>query len=93
MASRSGFRLNRRGVGQILKEQCGPAISEVAEQVASHVRAAIDDDSIEVVVDTYTTDRGAAAVTIADNRGMEFQASDGALTRAAAAVGLEVKSR
>ena len=93
MAPRSGFRLNRRGVGEVLKQQCGPAINEVAEQVAAQVRASIDDDSIEVVVDTYTTDRGAAAVPIADTRGMEFQASDGALTRAAAAVGLEVKSR
>jgi hypothetical protein len=40
----------------------------------------------------YTTDRGAASITVEDVRAMAWQARDGILTRAAGAVGLEVKA-
>ncbi len=84
------FRLDRKGVGEILKHQCGPAVDEVAERVAADVRSR---HGVEVEVASYTTDRGAASVTIVDPQGMRLQASDGALTRAAAAVGLEVTAK
>ncbi|MDL9938685.1 hypothetical protein QSJ18_18215 [Gordonia sp. ABSL1-1] len=82
------FRLDRKGVSFILKNRCADAINALAESIAEQVRDAHDD--VEVEVDEYTTDRGAAAVTIADPRGRQLQASDGALTRAAARFGLEV---
>ncbi|UAJ16187.1 hypothetical protein SEA_MALIBO_10 [Gordonia phage Malibo] len=86
------FRLNRRGVSELLKTQAGEVVNEAAEQIRAQVAGLVDDD-IEVTVQPYTTDRGAAAVTIADPQGMELQATTGALTRAAAQVGLEVTSR
>lgn len=85
------FRLNRRGVSEILKTQCGPAVNEAAGRIAEQVRSKHPD--VEVAVDQYRTDRQAAGVTIADPQGMALQASDGALTRAAAVVGLEVKAK
>lgn len=39
----------------------------------------------------YTTDRGAASITIADVRGMAWQARDGVLTRSAGEAGIEVR--
>lgn len=86
------FRPNRRGIGELLKTQTSEAVNEAAEQIRTQVAGLVDDD-IEVTVEPYTTDRGAAAVTIADPLGMELQATTGALTRAAAQVGLEVTSR
>lgn len=91
--ARSGFRIDRRGVREILnRAETADVVNEVAEQIANNVRGLVDDD-VEVLVEAYQTDRTAAAVTIADPRGMEYQATNGALTRAAAAVGLEVTSR
>ncbi|MEJ9080769.1 hypothetical protein WKY82_20335 [Gordonia malaquae] len=89
--ARSGFRRDRRGIGEILKTQAAPQVNALASQVQARVIDAIDDDTVEVTLEAYTTDRGAAAVTIADPEGLALQARDGVLTRAAAAVGLEVK--
>lgn len=85
------FRLDRKGVGEVLKGTFTAQINELAEKLADEVRATIADDSVPVEMEAYTTDRGAAMVTIADARGLELQATQGALTRAAAKVGLEVK--
>lgn len=90
--ARSGFRRDHRGIGEILKTQAAPLVNELAEQVRTQAASAIDDDTVEVTVTPYTTDRSAATVTIADPDGMALQARDGVLTRAAAAVGLEVKA-
>lgn len=92
MASSNRFRLDRRGVGEILKTQTGPLINETARKVKDQVERVVD-DGVEIVIDEYVTDRGAAMVTIADASGMEMQITGGALTRAAAAVGLEVTSK
>ena len=85
------FRLNRKGVREILRNQCGPAVDEAANAIAAQVLSRYPDLPVEA--NPYTTDRRAAGVTIADAKGLNLQASDGALTRAAAAVGLEVKSK
>jgi hypothetical protein len=45
-----------------------------------------------VRVKKYTSDRDAASVTIADVRGMAWQARDGVLTRAAGELGIEIKA-
>ncbi|WP_406157775.1 hypothetical protein [Streptomyces canus] len=86
------FRLDHRGVREILQ---GPevrrAVDDVADAIAAHVRPQVPAGT-RVSVHGYTTDRGAASVTIEDVRGMAWQARDGILTRAAGAVGLEVRA-
>ncbi|QXO13107.1 hypothetical protein SEA_HIBISCUS_10 [Gordonia phage Hibiscus] len=95
MAGRNTFRLNRRGGAQVLKSaDVAAAVNAAARAVADKVRTNLaDEGDVEVTVDEYTTDRRAAGVTIRSSRGLEFQATRGAITRAAAAVGLEVKTR
>ena len=84
-------RLNRKGVGKILKGDGLDlsVVNECAEKIAGGVRAELGDD-VEVLVEKYTTDRGAASVTIKDSKAMQLQARTGILTRHAAAAGLEV---
>ena len=86
------FRLDHRGVREILN---GPelrrAVDDVAGAIAAHVRPQVPAGT-RVSVHAYTTDRGAASVTIEDVRAMAWQARDGVLTRAAGAVGLEVRA-
>ena len=86
----AAFRLDRKGVSQILRERCGEAINSLANAMAADIEQA---HGVDVAVSEYTTDRGAASVTIVDPRGKRLQASDGALTRAAAKYGLEVTER
>lgn len=76
------FKLNRKGGAEVLKELAAPHINALARQIAAHA----GDDA---EVDEYTTDRAAAAVSVLAYR----QAKDGALTRAASAAGLEVRSK
>jgi hypothetical protein len=86
------FRLDTAGVREFLK---GPelrrAVDDLAGAVAAHVRPQVP-AGVTVSVRGYTTDRGAASVTIEDVRGMAWQARDGVLTRAAGEVGLEVRA-
>lgn len=87
------FKLDSAGIREVLNSgEVAAAINGLAEAIAAGVRGAIPDDA-EVVVDSYSTDRTAAAVTIKDARGKLWQVEDGVLTRAAAATGLEVKGR
>lgn len=94
--AKESFRLDRKGVSEILKGQCAPVINEIAGQIADGVRSDLADklDPDELVeVESYTTDRGAASVTIASVRGMEFQATHGVFSRAAGRLGLDFKSK
>lgn len=88
----NGFRRDSKGIAQILKTEFREEINRCARAIGDEVQSAIGND-IEVEVREYTTDRSAASVVIADPRGLEMQATTGALTRAAAAVGLDVRSR
>ncbi|MFC9768657.1 hypothetical protein [Rhodococcus jostii] len=77
------FRLDRKGVAEVLKSaEFAAHINTVARDVASKAG-----DGAEV--SEYTTERRAAAVSAP----AEAQARGGALTRAAAAAGLEVRIR
>lgn len=78
----SKFRLNRKGGAEVLKELAAPHINALAQQIAA--KAGPDAE-----VDEYTTDRAAASVAVPAHQ----QAKDGALTRAAAAAGLEVRAK
>lgn len=80
--AKSGFKLNRKGGAEVLKQMAAPHINALARQIAS----AAGDDA-EVV--EYTTDRAAASVSVPAGQ----QAEDGALTRAASAAGLEVSAK
>lgn len=86
------FKRDERGIAEILRTQFKDETHELAERIASIVRAT-KPDAQEVVVDDYQTDRAASSVTIKDVRGRIWQVRDGVLTRAAAAVGLEVTER
>lgn len=86
------FRPNRKGISEILKTQSAAAVNDLAAQIQGQAQASVGDEA-EVTMEAYTTDRAAASVTIASPRGMEMQARDGILTRAAASLGLEVRSK
>lgn len=77
------FRLNYKGGAEVLKSP------EVAGLINTEINAIADDIGDDAEVDEYTTDRAAGAVSVPP----ALQASDGALTRAAAKRGLEVKPK
>ena len=84
------FRIDYEGVGEVLNSApVRTAINGLAGEILNNVIAQLPEGT-DVVADSYTTDRAAASVTIRDVRGRAWQARDGVLTRAAAAVGLEV---
>lgn len=83
-------RLDSAGLAEVLKSaEVRALIDDAAAQTANNVQANHPD--ADIAVDSYTTDRAAASVTIRDARGREWQVRDGVLTRAAASTGLEVK--
>jgi hypothetical protein len=79
--ARGSVRLNRGGVSKVLKSP------EFAVKMNTLAQAIADDIGEDAEVSEYTTDRRAASVSVPAHR----QARDGALTRAAASVGLEVR--
>lgn len=86
------FTLYRKGAAEILKTQTAAEVNKLGQQIRDEVQGSVGPD-VDVEFESYTTDRSAASVTIADSRGIELQATTGALTRAAAALGLEVKTK
>lgn len=85
------IELDHDGIAAVLKSpEMAAAIHAKAEEVAGNARATHDTD---IVVDDYTTDRAASSVTIRDSRAALWQATEGVLTRSAAAAGLEVTER
>lgn len=93
MAAR--LRLDHPGIAEVLKSAPVASLIELAaESVASNVdEHARDGQPIRVLVETYTTDRAAAAVTMAHPAGLPIEAKRGSLARAASAYGLEVTAR
>lgn len=85
------IRLDSGAIEQILKVEMRAPITAIAQEIASNVSTGSVD--ARVTVKEYTTDRAAAAVTIAHPAGLAIQAKYGALTKAAAAVGLEVRAK
>lgn len=85
------FELDSRGIREFL---AGPEVRQMVDGVAEDLRARVRaklPPGTRVQLRKYTTDRGAASVTIADVRGMAWQARDGVLTRAAGEAGIEVR--
>lgn len=79
-------------LAELLKVTMRGPIDDAARKVADAVDVGSVTDA-PVTVRAYTTDRAAAAVTIAHPAGLAIQAKHGALTKAAASVGLEVKAK
>lgn len=89
--STSNIKLDSLGIRTVLNSpEVAAAIHDQAASIAGRVRQSVDAD---VVVDDYRTDRAASSVTIRDRRGRLWEVRDGVLTRAAAAIGLEVTRR
>ncbi len=92
----SRVRLNRPGVSAVLRSaKTRSVIDALAEKVADNVRGqgliVTSGAALPVTVSHYTTDRAAAAVVLAHPAGIGMQAKHGALTKAAADAGLEVR--
>ncbi|WP_146099169.1 hypothetical protein [Nocardia nova] len=84
------FKLNRRGVREILNSsEMSELMTSAAEQAGEAASAELEGEGIEVEVTAYSTDRAAASIAVP----VWAQAHRGALTRAAASLGLEVRPR
>ncbi|MEV5680965.1 hypothetical protein [Streptomyces sp. NPDC052179] len=85
------LELDTRGIREFLGgAEVRQLVDGVAADVQARVRARLPPGT-PVRVKPYTTDRGAASVTIADVRAMAWQARDGVLTRAAGEAGIEIR--
>lgn len=82
MADQVKIRLNSKEIRAFLSKD--PAIRQMVDGGAAALANAVTGDA---EIDDYTTDRAAAGVRVA----AEDQAKSGALTKAAASIGLEVK--
>jgi hypothetical protein len=100
MASPSGIHWSRAGLLAALNTEAVEArVTKVAEEIADGVRDGWDgrvegipgDIEIPVKVSTYKSDRPRASVFLAHPSGLAVQAKNGALTKAAADLGLEVQ--
>lgn len=76
------FKLNYKGGGEVLKQIAAQAVNAKARQVAAGAGP-------DAEMNTYTTDRAAASVSVP----AEQQAKDGVLTRAASGAGLQVRGK
>lgn len=98
--ARNAVRLNSRGIAEVAKSaEVAREITALAERVADNVRGQgirvegmPGDAALPVEVTSYTTDRARSSVTITHAAGLAVQAKHGALTKAAAQAGLEVRS-
>lgn len=99
--AKSSLHLNHAGLMAALKQPgVAAAVNKAAEEIAEKVRAHSDwdglvsgvpgSDEMPVTVTTYTSDRDRASVFLAHPAGLAVQAKHGALTKAAAELGLEV---
>lgn len=86
------LELDSRGIRAFLQStEVRHMVDGAAAGIAARVRGRVP-AGVTVVVRPYTTDRGAASVTVQDVRAMAWQARDGLLTRAAGGAGIEVRA-
>jgi len=89
----SNLDLDYDAIGKILKENCRPIITELGKEVAAKVKADPNVKGAPAFSYDYVTDRAASNVVLASHEGMSMQAKHGVLTKAAASMGLEVRSK
>jgi hypothetical protein len=86
------LQLDRAGIREVLQSpEVRQMVNGAVIDIKSRVRARLPPGT-QVNHREYTTDRDAASITIADVRGMAWQARDGVLTRAAGEAGIEVRA-
>lgn len=83
MSKPAKFKLNYKGLGEVLR---APRTAAAVNAAAAELR---DRAGPDAELNEYTTDRRAASISVP----AEQQATDGLLTKAAAAVGLTVRNR
>ncbi len=86
---------DRAGIGRILRTGELPAlVNATAARIAEGARARLPDDGLgEVVVEPYTTDRGAAAVIVKHPKALGLEGKYGILRAAVGSVGLSIGGR
>jgi ribosomal protein S10 len=89
-------RLDRAGIAELMRSaDMAREVRDVAEQIADNARRqghrVENGDALPVEVESYTTDRAAAAVRLAHPAGIGMQAKYGVLTKATGDAGLEVR--
>jgi len=85
------IHLDYAAIGKILREDMRKPIDDLAAKIASKVD--VGDVDAPVTVKSFETDRAIAVIAIAHPAGRAIQAKHGALTRAAAECGYEVKQK
>lgn len=91
--ARRRIRLDHLGLHEVLTSaEVDDALESLVAEAVVHAQAdpAIQRHGAEIKSDSYLTDRVAYSITIAHAGGRGMEAKYGVLTRAAAAVGLEV---
>ena len=86
------IHLDSEAIGKILREDMRKPIDDLAAQIAARVDVGSVTDAPVTVLST-TTDRAIAIVAIAHPAGLAIEAKHGALKKAAASLGYEVKSK
>lgn len=88
------YRRDSAGIREVLKLM-RPEVEHAAKEIANNAQQApeIADRGLEVTVTPYTTDRAAAAVTIASAAGLPIEGKHGTLAHAAREAGYAVKRR
>jgi len=88
------FKLDSKGIAEILNsDEIAQAVNAAANAIAGNVSTGHPEIDATVTVRAYTTDRRAAAVSIAHPAGLALEAKRGVLNRAASSVGLTIKSK
>lgn len=93
--ARTKLRLDSPGILEVLQSaEVAAAVTSTAESVASNISETVrSGQPLPVRVDSYVTDRAASGVTLAHAAGKGKEAKYGTLSKAAAAAGLEVRSK
>lgn len=86
------IKLDHAGIASILKNEMRGPVEAAAAAIAANVDVGSVTEA-QVTVRSYTTDRAAAAVSIAHPAGLALEAKYGSMRKAAASVGLTVKSK
>jgi alpha-D-ribose 1-methylphosphonate 5-triphosphate diphosphatase PhnM len=92
----TGFKLDRKGVNEILHTEFADETREAAEKMAAAARSAMahhpPEQGVEVT-EHESADRTYHEVTIRDARGQYYARVEGVLAKAAHEAGLEVREQ
>jgi hypothetical protein len=87
------IKLDYDGIGEVLRVQMARPVREAAERIAEEARSSDHIHGGKVSTKDFTTDRAVTVVMFSQPNAAAIEAKHGLLTKAAAATGLEVKSK